>query len=339
MKNNTYFIIVIISLVFIASTFFVYKTKATTTTTTTTTTTKIIFGINEWPGCLGLYIARDLGYFKDEGLDIEFKNYISLQDLSSDYISTNMDGRTNIVPDAIMELGKKLDQKIVLIIDYSNGADAIVTSKKEITTIKDLKGKSVAHESDSLGEFFLNYLMYDNGLTDDDITPVHANPEEASRLLMDSKVDVAVTFEPYISKILENGKFHNVFTSADAPGLITDVITFKTDFIKKNPEAIASFTKAYFKGIDFWKKNPDKAEEILAKTFNVSKETARNQLKGVKILDLNENKNAMNFSPEMKSIYGILRKVALYYKIQNIQENVLDTDALIYSNYIYDLVN
>jgi NitT/TauT family transport system substrate-binding protein len=38
---------------------------------------KIIVAVTPWPASAALYVARDKGYFKDEGVDVSFDSYIS----------------------------------------------------------------------------------------------------------------------------------------------------------------------------------------------------------------------------------------------------------------------
>ena len=79
MKNKI--LIVLISLFITTITLFLFRGKIENYTSAQGNIEqkkeKIVFGISDWPGYLGFYIARDLGYFAEEGLDIEFKKYIS----------------------------------------------------------------------------------------------------------------------------------------------------------------------------------------------------------------------------------------------------------------------
>src|SRR3989337_2989254 len=139
---------------------------------------KIVIGTETWPGYLPLYVARDKGYFREAGLDVEIKRYIALGELSKDYVAGKIQGRANLTLDAINESLNGLDHKVILAIDYSNGSDAIV-ARQGIKNIPDLKGRRVAYEVGTLEEVFVAWALGENNLSLSDIVPVPGNPEES----------------------------------------------------------------------------------------------------------------------------------------------------------------
>ncbi len=300
---------------------------------------KVTIGLVPWPGYMALYVADKKGFFKQVGLDLEIKSYDSLSELSKDYVAGKMWGRTNIGLDAVRESLSGFDQKIILAIDYSNGSDAIL-AKKEIKTIRDLKDKQVAYDPKTLEEFFLVWALRESNLTLEDIKPVFANPEDSAQKLAMSEVDAAVTYEPFVSKNLPSPDFHIVYSSANAPGLITDVMTFRSDLLKIHPDEISLFVKAYFMAIDFWKQNPIEAEEILAESLGTDRLDIEKQLKGVSILDERDNLTSFTFASGLDSLYGNLRKIGEFVLSHNQDQPIktLDTDALIEPVFVRNLL-
>ena len=269
---------------------------------------KVTIGYVDWPGYIGFFIARDLGFFKEAGLEVDMRKYESLSSLSHDYMAGKLNGRANLTLDAIHEAYEGLDHKITAIINYSLGADVIV-SKKNIKNIKDLKGKKVAYDAGALEEFFLDWALGEQGLKLKDVKIVSTPVEERNSLITEGSVDAVVTYEPHASKILESSDYGIIYSSADAPGLIVDAWTFKNEFIKENEETVRLFLDAYFRGVDFYKKNPKEGELILAKQFGIKVEAAAAGLLGVHVLDRAENKTAFTFTSRIESIFGNLRTV------------------------------
>ena len=298
---------------------------------------KITIGLTEWPGYLPIYIADEQGYFKQAGLDVQIKKYDSLIDLANDYKDDKVQVETNLTLQAVNELLSGVDQKIIVAIDYSNGADAIMAGQA-IKDVPGFKGKKVAYEKGTLEEFFLEWALNTANLTKNDIVTVDASPEKAASLLASDSVDVAVTYEPFISSTLGSNKFHKVYTSHDAPGLITDILTVKSNFITQYPEASQALVKAYFQGYDFWKTHPDQADAILAKAYNTTGQNIAQQLKGVTILDLRGNKTAFTFAPGLQSLYGNLKKIAEFVAGQkSIDANTINTDSLVEPRFVRTL--
>jgi len=294
----------------------------------------ITIGAETWPGYLLLFVARDLGYFKDAGLNVEIKRYLALGELSKDYVAGKMQGRANLTLDMVNESLQGLDHKAVLTIDYSNGADAII-AHQAIATLKDARGKKVAYEPDTLEEFFIVWALKEAGLGLTDIQSIAATPEESARKLAAGESDVAVSHEPYLSKILGEGPFHRIYSSADAPGLITDVLTFRTDFLKSYPETVQAIVETYFRALKFFQEHPRKAHEILAKEFGDSPESVARQLQGLKLLDEVDNQTTFTFSGGLQSLYGNLRQIGEFVLSHRAKASLpLDTDQLVEPRFI-----
>ncbi len=300
---------------------------------------KIIIGTETWPGYLPLYVAQDKGYFKDAGLDVTISLYKALGDLSRDYVAGKMQGRANLTLDAVNEHLKGLDHKAVLVIDYSNGSDAIVASDK-IKSVRDFKGKKIAYEPGTLEEFFVAWALKENGLSLQDVISVTGNPEETVQLLETGKVDAAVSHEPFLSQVIKSSGIHRVYSSTDAPGLITDILTFQTDFIKEYPETVTALIDAYFRGLDFWKENPNEANAILAKDFGDTPEGIAKQLEGITMLDKLDNRTALTFALGLQSLYGNMRSIGKFIQKHQRKNGIkeVDTDNLIEPRFIRKLL-
>ncbi|OGE84518.1 MAG: hypothetical protein A3B23_03525 [Candidatus Colwellbacteria bacterium RIFCSPLOWO2_01_FULL_48_10] len=292
---------------------------------------KIIIGYAPWPGYAGLFIADSKEYFKEAGLDIELKAYPGFEELSKDYVAGSIQGRANITLEAINEAYGGLEHRIVAAIDYSNGSDGIIASRN-IKAIKDIKGKRVAFEHGTLEEFFLRYALDQNQLGLNDIIPINLNPEESAEAISSGIADVAVTYEPFMSKALAQIGGNKIYSSADAPGLVTDVLTFRLDFINEHSDAIQAIVGAYFKGIKLFKDSPQEANIILAKYLGVSVDQVPAQLNGVTILSLDDNKNAFTFAVGLQSLYGNMRQIGEFIKdihSKDSKDFSFDTDLMI----------
>ncbi len=298
---------------------------------------KITIGTVSWPGYLALYVARDKGYFKEAGLDVDIKRYTSQTECSRDYINGRLQGRANLTNEAINEALQGLKHKAVLVIDNSNGSDGIISSSG-ITSLLEAKGKKIAFEHGTLEEYFLIYALEQNQMSLKDIIPVNLDPEASAKALIEGKVDVAVTFEPFLLQALEKTKGNKIFSSADAPGLITDILTFRSDFIDAHQETVAAIVDIYFKALKFWQENPDEANAINAKEHGVTKEEIAEQLKGISLLDLNNNNTAFTYSAGTQSLYGNMRRVGDFVLQHHPKPNYsLDTDQLIDKRFIKNL--
>jgi NitT/TauT family transport system substrate-binding protein len=299
---------------------------------------KITVGVALWPGHLPLVVADRLGYFKDAGLNVELKRYDALAEVSNDYVSGKLQARANLTLDTISEHLGGLDHKVVLVIDYSNGADAIIASAN-VATLKDIRGKKVAYEHGTLEEYFLTWALKEEHLSIADIESVPANPEQAVTLLQEGKVDVAVSYEPFISKLTAADGFHPIYSSKEAPGLISDVLTFRSDFLESHPEAVEMFTAAYFRALEYWNEHPKDAAALMAQEFKATTtEDIMRQLGLITMLDKGDNQTSLTFAAGPQSLYGQLRSVGSFLKQQRGLSGHLDTDKLIERRFIKNVI-
>jgi NitT/TauT family transport system substrate-binding protein len=153
--------------------------------------------------------------------------------------------------------------RYVMAVDNSKGGDGIVATK-DITTVEGLKGKKVAFEQGSVSQFFLNALLKDAGLSQTDIEPVNMAATDAGVAFAAGQVDAAVTWEPALSQGAKAENGHILLTSADKPGLITDVVAATDATLKDKSEDVKAFVRAWYRALDFIKSNPDEANVLMA---------------------------------------------------------------------------
>ena len=175
-----------------------------------------------------------------------------------------LDGVVSTIDTMVLYLKTGKEFQYVLALDDSAGGDGLV-ARKDIKSIKDLKGKKVAFAEGSVSQFFLNVLLKDAGLNQKDIEAVNMKPEDAGAAFVAEKVDAAVTWEPWLSKGKAAPHGQLLVDSSKTPGLITDVLIFRRDVIAKRGKEIQGVVNAWNKAVAYWEKNPPEGNEIMAK--------------------------------------------------------------------------
>lgn len=220
-------------------------------------------GHSTWVGYGPFYIARDKGFFKEEGVDVEL---VIMEDTPMK-MGALMAGQLDLVASTVDEfpiyMKPGIGIRYVMAVDNSRGGDGIVATK-DITTIEGLKGKKVAFEQGSVSQFFLNALLKDAGLSQSDIEPVNMAATDAGVAFAAGQVDAAVTWEPALSQGAKAENGHILLTSADKPGLITDVVAATDATLKEKSEDVKGFVRAWYRAVDFIKSNPEEANVIMA---------------------------------------------------------------------------
>jgi NitT/TauT family transport system substrate-binding protein len=225
---------------------------------------KIRIAHSTWVGYGPLYIAQDKGIFKKNGVDVELAVIEAPNERFAAMASEKVQMIASTVDTALLYLTKPDDFQYVVALDDSNGGDGVVANK-DIKTIAELKGKTVAVNEGSVSQFYLNVLLAKAGIQESDITTVNMTASDAGAAFVARKVDAAVTWEPALSKGKSAPHGHLLVDSSTTPGLITDVIVARSSWIKTHQKEVAAVVKSWNEAVAFQRAKPDEANQIMAK--------------------------------------------------------------------------
>src|SRR5258708_39723104 len=94
---------------------------------------------SDWPGYTVLEVAKQKGWFKDAGVDVELAWFDYLPSLDA-FSANKIDGVCVVATDALVNGANGAKSKIIALLDYSDGSDLII-GKPGINSIKHLKGQ------------------------------------------------------------------------------------------------------------------------------------------------------------------------------------------------------
>ena len=217
----------------------------------------------------GLYVAKDLGYFKEEGLDVEIVQPpegsttaligaggaefgISFQDTLAKSFA-----RENPVP-----------VTAVAAILQHNTSGIISLKEKGIDSPKKLEGKKYATWEDNIEQAILKKLV-----TDDkgDFSKVKLIPYTITDVVTGLKTDVDAVWVYYAWDGIATERaglqtnFLKIRDYGEELDYYSPVIIANNDFLKKNPEIAKKVLKAIKKGYEYAMKNPEESAKILVK--------------------------------------------------------------------------
>ncbi len=217
-----------------------------------------------WVGYGPLYIARDKGFFKQNGVDVELIVMEDPKERFPTLMADKIQMIASTVDTALLYMKRPTDYQYVVAIDDSDGGDGIV-ALKDITTIADLKGKRVAVDDGSVSDFYLNVLLTKAGLKESDLKTINMTAADAGGAFVAKRVDAAVTWEPWLSKGKSAPFGHLLVDSSTSPGLITDVVIVKTDWAKAHSKEVAAIVKSWNEAVASYEAHPDESIDIMAK--------------------------------------------------------------------------
>lgn len=215
-------------------------------------------GISPWPGYEPLVIASKKGYFPDANIRlIRFAtptdSYRALRDGIIDVAA--------FTADEVFHYAEVEDQpRIFLVLDISNGGDAIV-ARKEIKTLDDLKGKNIGIEGSSLGDYLIHRALdFSVQLDIKDMNFIPVAIEQQVEAYLAGEIDAAVTYNPSKSVLIEAGA-HVLFDSSYIPNEIVDILVANDRTITSRALDLEVLTKGWFAALDYIK--ADKKEAML----------------------------------------------------------------------------
>lgn len=246
-------------------------------------------GIEPWLGYGLWHVAAKKDLFAKEGLsDVEIVNFTEDKDLNAALASGQLDAATIATHTAMGMVQAGLPVKIVMLLDFSLSADAILAGK-DIKSIADLKGKEVAFEEGTTSDILLNYALSSNGMTIDDIVRVPMPAADAGTALIAGRVPVAVTYEPYISSArAQDPNVSLLFTAGVDPGLVSDVLIVRDEVLKEKPGQVVAMLKAWDAALADYRKNTAEDRAIIAEAVGAKPEELTTAFDGVQYYSVGE---------------------------------------------------
>ncbi len=163
---------------------------------------------------------------------------------------------------------------IQIVAGAANGGSLLVARKGEnITSVKDLAGKSVAiPQYGNTQHLLLLNLLKENGLQDTSkggtVTVKAVNNADVQTLFDKGSLDAALVPEPWASTLIQGDGAQVVYNQNTLwrnGKYATTVVIARKDFIQKHPKELKAFLKAHVQLTDKINAHPDEAEQAINK--------------------------------------------------------------------------
>jgi NitT/TauT family transport system substrate-binding protein len=228
--------------------------------------TRFTLALSEWPGHMPFVIGNG-GLTTQPGsaaaanaLDLEIvfiedansKN-AALQSQKVDFIWQTVDEMPLSLP-AFKKAGT--DVQAFLQIDWSRGGDACVASA-DVHKVEDVLGRKSAMLMFSPDHTVFEFMINNSRLTPAQVRQVRADTSFSMddftfgrALFTQGKVDVACLWEPDVSLALKGRPgSHVLFSTADATGLVADVVLTSRALLSERPEVAQKLAMVWFAGV------------------------------------------------------------------------------------------
>lgn len=255
-----------------------------------------------WPGWYPMAIAIDRDLFAKQGLRVKPTLYSSYTTIFNDFAA----GQLDMCFGGLYELLKinRSGMRVVLVTDTSDGAEGLVVLPS-ITSPAGLAGARIGIQGGLSGsEFIITSMLRRNGLTRSDVTFVHVEPETVLEQ-MGEKIQGGYTWDPYLSKAVEKG-YRILFTTADTPGMVPDVVAVHGRVAKEREEEMRAFLRVWFEAVEWWRNHPKEAAASIARVTGLQESEI--SLQGCRLFSLEDNHAALGENGKGGSLHDIARQ-------------------------------
>ncbi|HKB07936.1 MAG TPA: ABC transporter substrate-binding protein [Candidatus Polarisedimenticolia bacterium] len=235
-----------------------------------------------------LVIAREKGFFKAVGLEVELKYFPSGGDLSAAIVGGSLAmGSSGSTPTTTLR-GAPFPIKILAQMSDISGAQQIIV-KSDIRRPEDLYGKRIGMLKGTSSEIMVDSLAKAYGVDLGKIERVSMGPTEMLSSFVRGDLPAVSLWEPHSTRARKGGNGRilvsgttSYIAGREGPNRIYgdhSTLFATEDFIRKNPKTVRAVLEALARAVEYVEKDPEGANAILAKEFGMPTEDMRDIMK------------------------------------------------------------
>ena len=280
----------------------------------------------------GFYIAKEKGFYKDVGLDVELKKYNSSINVLDEVLNKRADFGTN---SSSLIIDKSNGNDIVLLGSVFQSSPLILLALKDskLQYLEDIKNKTLMISKEQQRFATLKSMLSSKGVELSDMKLIEHSYGVDD--LINKKADVMLAYttnEPFLLK--EKGYESTIFNPKDYGfDFYEEIIFTSKEFAKENPKLVKDFYKATIKGWEYAFENIDETVNLIYKKYNSQNKSLQSlhfEANEMKKLAYDKNGKIGTITPEKINL------IVNTYRIMGAMNNKIDVNDLIYTNPLND---
>ncbi len=219
------------------------------------------------------YLAKDLGYFKEEGLDVEIISFEGGVGSLRVVIAGQVDLALTSGDPPLR--ARAQGAPVRLIYSSSPRLEAVLTVQGDIKELKDLKGRKIGiQEPNGFADIFSRRALAKAGLKPTDAQFISTSTAGRVPALVTGQVDTGVMHvEQAIRASKRKPTLHNIMNFWEAfPDALYNVFVTNEKKLQEDPEAITAFIRAVMKANRFMYQNREKTLDAAVEFTGYSRE-------------------------------------------------------------------
>jgi NitT/TauT family transport system substrate-binding protein len=263
------------------------------TSTANGATEPVKLGVKVWAPDFFSYLAQEKGFFEQNKVKVELTLIQDYQQILNNYTNGDFDGMIPVYTDLIYRNSQDLeDSRVVYAIDLSNTGDVIVgnvNNSSKNATLADVKGKKISVEGiNSFSHLFVLKALEKVGLGEGDVEFVNVPVENVTHEMEKGTIVAGHIYQPYSAEALKKG-YKILFAAGTIPGVITDVLVFRSTIIEQRPQEIQAIIKSIIEAQSYYQNNKEESLKIMSNRSGIGEQDIENGLDSVTLPSLKEN--------------------------------------------------
>lgn len=281
--------------------------------------------IDLWPGYYPVVIAQKQGYFAKRGLQVDYTIPENTDKMLEAFAAGQFDVVCVALGDVFALKEKVPSLRVVLVSDESAGGDALLSLKP---LPQNLKGLRIGTNLDGFGALFVREFLRQHQATVQDVALVQQEASDAVVMLKESRVDIAHTWEPYVSELTGYHDAIVVFSSARTPGLIPDAVVMHGNLLQQ-PERAKAFVAAWLEASQWWISNRHAGNRIAERALLLMPNTVN--LEGIRLLDAAANRELFGRGDAPGPLYRTTQQYIDFFREKGVIKTAMTPDDVILS--------
>ncbi len=242
--------------------------------------------MNPWPGYAFFYVAEEKRFFEAEGVAVKLVELSSLGDVRRAFERGQVDGMACTLVEVLLAREQSArEPQIVLITDYSNGPDVILAAEA-VPDLASLVGRRVGVEPASLGIFVLARALERAGVDLSSVELVAMDQAQMQGEFARGRVDAVVSYPPVSTKLASDSGARQLFSSAEIPGEIVDVVAMDRRVAAERTADVAALARAWERALEYARTHPEDAEAIISRRAGIARQELQEILGGLELVGL-----------------------------------------------------
>jgi ABC-type nitrate/sulfonate/bicarbonate transport system substrate-binding protein len=209
-------------------------------------------------------IAIRQGYFKQEGLEVDWRRFALGKEGRDAMIAGAIDVNSTATTPFLIGLDKGVPYTAVAVNSIFCGTNHIVVRKdSDINNVGQLKGKRIGIPKGTVTEFiFLSKVVPSYGLKPGDVeTPNIPDAKDRIPSLLAKAIDAATVADPFVA-IAEHEGLVRVIDNFCKYDQMPFMLTVTNKILKDQPDAVVAYLRGWLRAVKLLKEEPEKAATV-----------------------------------------------------------------------------